>query len=61
MHAPRKTRKVRVYATLRPLTSDIGPHRLGASPWNTRYEVIVRFISSGETEREAEIVGRAGK
>lgn len=50
-----------MYATLRPLTSDIGPHRLGASPWNTRYEVIVRFISSGETEREAEIVGRAGK
>lgn len=51
MHAPRKTTKVPMYALRRPLTSEMGPHRLGAMAWKIRYEVTVRLTSSVETER----------
>jgi hypothetical protein len=53
--------KVSEYASRRPLTSDIGPQRLGASPWKIRYEVTVRLINSIETSRSWAMVGRAGK
>lgn len=61
MQAAKKTTKVQQYATLRPLASDMGPHRLGASPWKTRYDVTERLMSSGVTLRSFAIVGIAGK
>ena len=61
MQAPKKTMNVQQYATRRPLTSEIGPQKLGAMPWKMRYEVTVRLMSSIEVSRSCAMVGRAGK
>ena len=61
MQAPKNTTNVKQYAIRRPLTSDTGPHKLGAIPWKMRYDVTDRLTSSKETLRSLAMVGMAGK